>query len=72
MIILIGNTVNDYIEVIISNSINPMTIMFFPPKKVPSMSISGLPLPMLETNEEFTRSKLYTRVSIYIYLVIAL
>ena len=41
-------------------------------ERIPKIRVSGAELPMLETNEEFSRSGFYTRVSFYMYFAVML
>ena len=70
--VLVGFTTNEYIEQILTTSFNPMTNLILPRNKLPTVSIKGNSLPILETNSEFTQSGYFTRVSIYIYGMIAI
>jgi len=58
-IVLIGNTVNDYIEEILATSVNPLTRMFVSPDKVPTVEVKGMPLPVLLAGKEFSRSEYF-------------
>jgi len=64
--VLVGITTNKYVEKILTTSINPITTFVFPEAKVPEITL-GVPLSILNTNEEFSDSGYFTRISIYIY-----
>ena len=65
--ILVGPTTNEYIERTLTTSVNPITNLIFSQVKFPTFKIKNNHLTLYETNEEFSESGYYTRVSIHIY-----
>jgi len=70
-IVLIGVTKNEYIEEVLSSSINVFSLLLIPDKYIPEFT-GRIFLPRLKTNEEFTRSGYSEGTTTYLFLIIVI
>lgn len=68
-IILIGDTYNEYIEKVLSSSVNVFSLLFVPEKYIPNMT-GRIALPWQKNSEEFIWSGYKEATSFYLLLIV--